>query len=159
MINKNDTYKWWIDKKSNKIKIDDSIFDCRKPIRGIYGIFIYKGSREYCAYVGKSTNIYARFFCDNGHLVQIKNECCNNKSINDALQDYNSILEIRILEEVVCQYDDYFKDMQRLSFAENYYISKYQELNQCLEQLPDGSNMDKLIWEQEKKKNEENLEV
>lgn len=28
---------------------------------------------------------------------------------------------------------------------------KHQELNQCLEQLPNGSNMKKSIWEQEAK--------
>ena len=152
MENKNDTYKWWQNKKRHKIYIDDAIINWKKPIRGIYGIFVCKDSREYCAYVGKSTNIYARFFSDSGHLVNIKNENCENKAINETLQDYKSIIKIKLLEEVICQYDNYYKDMQRLALAENYYISKYQELNQCLEQLPDGSNMDKSTWEQEAKK-------
>lgn len=42
--------------------------------------------------------------------------------------------------------------MQRLAFAEYYHISKYQELNQCLEQLPDSRNMDKDAWCVEYKK-------
>ena len=37
--------------------------------------------------------------------------------------------------------------MQRLASAENFYIDKYQELDQCLNQLPDGKNMKREIWD------------
>lgn len=74
------------------------------------------------------------------------------KKIKQALGKETAVIEIKVLEEVKCQYDDYYKDMQRLAFAEYYHISKYQELNQCLEQLPDGRNMDKDVWEDEYEK-------
>ena len=49
-------------------------------------------------------------------------------------------------------FDDYYKDIHRLAFAEYNHIRKYQELNQCLEQLPDGRNMNKDVsWEQSAK--------
>ena len=62
------------------------------------------------------------------------------------------LMKQRKYYKVKCQYDDYYKDMQRLVFAEYYHISRYQELNQCLEQLPDGSNMDEKVWKIERDK-------
>lgn len=152
MENKNSTYNWWKEKLANKIIIDKEILDWENPIRGIYGIFTREKDYIYCAYVGKANNIYLRFFSSSGnkentgHLVKIKNGLCTNNKINEALKNEASIIEIKVLEEVKCQYDHYHKDMHRLAFAEYYHISKYQELNQCLEQLPDGSNMDEEVW-------------
>ena len=155
MINRNLTYKWWKDEMANKIVIEKEILDCVNPIRGIYGIFI-REEDVYCAYVGRANNIYHRFFSSSsenpGHLVKIKNGDCKNKKMKQALEKKAAIIEIKVLEEVKCQYDDYYKDMQRIAFAEYYHISKYQELNQCLEQLPDGRNMDKDAWCVEYKK-------
>lgn len=156
MGNKNSTYKWWKDKMANKIVIEKEILDWENPIRGIYGIFIKEKEDVYCAYVGRANNIYHRFFSssgkDRGHLVKIKSDDCKNEKIKQALGKETAVIEIKVLEEVKCQYDDYYKDMQRLAFAEYYHISKYQELNQCLEQLPDGRNMDKDVWKVEYKK-------
>ena len=42
--------------------------------------------------------------------------------------------------------------MHRLASAEYNHIRKYQELNQCLEQLPDGRNMNKDVWDVEYRK-------
>lgn len=156
MINGNLTYKWWKDEMANKIVIEKEILDWENPIRGIYGIFIREKEDVYCAYVGRANNIYHRFFSSSGenpgHLVKIKRGDCKNEKIKQALEKEDAIIEIKVLEEVKCQYDDYYKDMQRLAFAEYYHISKYQELNQCLEQLPDGRNMDKDAWDVEYKK-------
>lgn len=149
MGNTNETFKWWQNEMNNKIVVEDVIIDWEKPIRGIYGIFICDDAGVYCAYIGRTSNMYSRFFTGNdGHLVKIKNGECENEAIKKALRDEKATIKIKVLEEVECQYDNYFKDMQRLALAENYHISKYQELNQCLEQLPDGSNMDKSVWEQ-----------
>ena len=45
---------------------------------------------------------------------------------------------------------NYNKDMQYLASRECYYIDKYQKLNQCLEQRPDGRNMYENVWNKEK---------
>ena len=158
MENKNETYNWWRNTKKDKIVIADEILDWKNPIRGIYGIFIKENEDTYCAYVGRANNIYLRFFSSSGgasgHLVKImkSDNDCGNIKLEEALKNENAIIEIKVLEEVKCQYDNYNKDMQRLAFAECYHISKYQELDQCLEQLPDGSNMNKDIWDDEYKK-------
>lgn len=156
MVNRNLTYKWWKDEKANKIVIEKEILDLENPIRGIYGIFIREKEDVYCAYVGRANNIYHRFFSSSGnnpgHLFKLKRGDYKNEKMKQALEKEDAIIEIKVLEEVKCQYDDYYKDMQRLAFAEYYHISKYQELNQCLEQLPDGRNMDKNAWKVEWKK-------
>lgn len=140
-----------------KIDIDPDIVACEETIRGIYGIFICIGSEEYCAYIGRANNMYHRFFTsersNDGHLVKIKNGRCKNEKINSALSNENAIIRIKILKKVPCQYDNYKKDMQRLAFAEYSYISEYQEKDQCLEQLPDGSNMREDVWLKQKETN------
>lgn len=40
--------------------------------------------------------------------------------------------------------------MQFLASRECYYVDKYQKLNQCLEQCPDGRNMYENVWKKEK---------
>lgn len=153
MENRNLTHKWWNEEMENKIVIAKEILDWENPIRGIYGIFIREKEDIYCAYVGRANNIYRRFFSSSGenpgHLAKIKDGNCTNEKVKQALENKAAIIEIKVLEEVKCQYDVYHKDMQRLAFAEYYHISKYQELNQCLEQLPDGSNMNQKVWEAE----------
>lgn len=156
MENRNLTYKWWKEEMINKIVIAKEILDWKNPIRGIYGIFIREKDDIYCAYVGRANNIYLRFFSSSGeepgHLIKINKDTCKNKKITQALKNEAAIIEIKVLEKIKCQYDDYYKDMQRLAFAEYYHISKYQELNQCLEQLPDGRNMNKGDWDIEYEK-------
>lgn len=151
--NRNMTFKWWENHMSNKILIAKDIIDCKNPVRCFYGIFVKNKEESYCAYIGRANNIYKRLFSGpKGHLVNIKKGTCKNEKLRRALKDDGSIIEIKIIEIINCQYDNYYKDMQRLAFAEYYYISKYQELNQCLEQLPDGSNMNKSVWDDESEK-------
>lgn len=146
--NKNETLKWLNEKMNGKIIFEDRIISSEKAIRGIYGIFVCKGSSEYCAYIGRANNIYERFFCGSkAHLVKIRKKRCENDEINEALLNEEAVIKIKILEEVECKYDSYVKDMQRLASAENFYIDKYQELDQCLNQLPDGKNMKREIWD------------
>lgn len=155
MENKNLTYKWWKNTMADKIVIEKKILDWENPIRGIYGIFTRENEAVYCAYVGRANNIYNRFFSSKGnpgHLVKIKNNNYKNEKVKQALEKKAVIIEIKVLEEVKCQYDDYYKDMHRLAFAEYNHIRKYQELNQCLEQLPDGRNMNKDVWDVEYRK-------
>lgn len=51
------------------------------------------------------------------------------------------------LEEVPYCFDNYYKDAQRLASAENYWIDKYQGMNQCLEQVPEGKRPSIDAWE------------
>lgn len=148
-MNKNQTVEWVHHEMQDKIIVDEDILNYEKRLSGIYGIFITdKNNQEICAYVGRSANIYRRFFSGvNAHLVKIRNGECSNNAINKALQNEEDKIVIKVLDSDVYQYDDYVLDMQRMASRECYYIDYYQQKNQCLEQLPDGSNMDKSKWE------------
>lgn len=147
MINKNETLNW--EDIGNKIIIDERIKDYRKPIRGIYGIFIgsKKEQTEICAYVGRSSNIYIRMFCG-GHITKLKsnyNEYPISK-IKDAMDNDDEIIIVKILQEVPLCGDNYNKDMQRLSSAESYFIDYFQSKDECLEQVPEGTRMTEDEW-------------
>ncbi len=151
-MNKNETVKWINGVMKNKISFPLEILD-GKNNRGIYGFFVVDKSHpdEFCAYIGKATNIYKRLFCGkNAHLVKLKETELYNSVINEAMQDEDKRIEIRVLEVVTFQYENYNKDMQYLASRECYFIDKYQKLNQCLEQLPDGRNMYENVWKKEK---------
>ena len=151
--NVNHTLKWFNTEQKNKILIEQQILDCNKPIRGVYGIFIVNGTEERCAYVGRATNIYARMFTgDDAHLVKLRKEICENQEINNAMRNDKEKIKIKVLDKVPCLYDNYNKDMQRLASKESYHIDYFQNLNQCLEQRPDGGNMKEEIWLIEYKK-------
>lgn len=122
--NKNMTFKWWKNQMSNKIVIAKDIINWKNPIRGIYGIFIEDEEGCYCTYIGRANNIYKRLFSgEKGHLVNIRRGTCENEKLKKALENEKAVIEVRILEKIECQYDNYFKDMQRLAFAEYYHIT------------------------------------
>ena len=149
--NTNHTLKWWRNEKQDKILVEQKILDSKNPIRGIYGIFVLDKNNERCVYVGRSGNIYLRMFStDDAHLLKLRKGICENHEMNNAMKNSNEKIEIRVLAEVPCLYDNYNKDMQRLASKENFYIDYYQGLNQCLEQRPDGRNKDLEIWLTEK---------
>ena len=146
--NSNATVKWVLNVMKNKIIIPQDILDTSKPIIGIYGIFTCIDEQERCAYVGRSNNIYLRMFSgDDAHIVKLKKGIGENNEINSAMQNENAKLIIKVLESVKYEYVDYNKDMQTLASRENHYIDKYQKRGQCLEQRPDGSNMQYNVWE------------
>ncbi len=104
-----------------------------------------------CVYVGRATNIYSRLFKgSDAHLVRLKNGKHENTELKKAMNTSGKIT-IEVLEEVECKYKNYSKDMQELASGECFYIDKYQKLEQCLEQLPDGSNMHICVWKKAKK--------
>ncbi len=152
MDNKNCTLKWITTLGSDKIVFEKGIIDGTKN-RGIYGIFIIdnKLQTEYCAYVGRAVNIYKRFLTGaNAHFVKLRKERLKNDKVIDALKDKNKRIEVRVLEQITFNYENYNKDTQFMASRECYYIDHYQTLGQCLEQCPDGSNIEKDIWEKEK---------
>lgn len=149
----NQTVKWLNEVMKNKISVPYDILGGKKK-RGIYGVFVINNSHsdEVCAYVGKATNFYSRLFIgSNAHLVRLKEYKLHNSIINEAMQNEEKRIEIRVLEEVTFQYENYNKDMQYLASRECFYIDKYQKLNQCLEQRPDGRNLFENVWNKEKK--------
>ncbi|SEN98675.1 hypothetical protein SAMN04488134_10336 [Amphibacillus marinus] len=160
MENNNESLKW-VNKISN-IKIDSRILDYKIPIRGIYAIFVknedFKGENKYCLYVGRSVSIYGRMFDSNdGHIAKIRDKRHFINVLNKASDQDNIEVFIEVLEEVPLVYNNYYKDMQRLASAENYYINKYQSIDQCLNQVPEGSKMSKEEWENKKRTNVECL--
>ena len=147
--NKNTTLKWITTTMKEKIIVEDKIID--SEIRGIYGIFVETEKEKKCVYVGRATNIYSRLFKgSDAHLVRLKNGKHENKKKKKAMNTSGKIT-IEVLEEVECKYKNYSKDMQELASGECFYIDKYQKLEQCLEQLPDGSNMHICVWKKAKK--------
>lgn len=44
-----------------------------------------------------------------------------------------------MIEQIMFNYENYYKDIQFMASRECYYIDHYQALGQCLEQCPDGS--------------------
>lgn len=150
MENANTSVKW-VHKKMN-IFLDKRIEDINNPVRGIYGIFVKdennKCENESCVYVGRSNSIYGRMFdSNNGHVSMMKKKQHFVTKLNEASDNENIKVFIKILEEVPLEFDNYYKDMQRLASAENYHINKYQSMEQCLNQVPEGCKMTKKYWD------------
>lgn len=123
-----------------KIQIEDSVFSCK---RGVYGIFIIKNGCKSCSYVGKSEQLVIRA---EKHKLDIENGK-HVSSLIAAYKDPKATILISLLEEVPYCFDNYYKDAQRLASAENYWIDKYQGMNQCLEQVPEGKKPSIDAWE------------
>lgn len=153
-MNNNHSLKWL--KKESRIVIDkeyeDKILDTDNAVIGIYGLFVEDDVKEKCVYIGRSANIYSRLF-RTGHITELMKNTHTNNALTVAMEE-NRKITIKVLEEVVFSYDNYAKDMQKLAFAEYKLISRYQAVDECIEQLPDGSNMDKDSWEKLKNLND-----
>ena len=76
----------------------------------------------------------------------------------DAYNDPDASILIDVVESVPYYFDDYFKDVQRLASAENYWIDKYQGMDQCLEQVPEGKRPSMKAWEEMKQADNKSLE-
>ncbi len=120
--------------------------------RGIYGIFIVSCNEieEHCAYIGKSEELSTRV---KNHCTSIQNKT-HISSLNNVIEDTNTRIEIRLIEVVPYVFDNYYKDAQRLASRENYWIDKYQAIDQCLEQVPEGKRPKITRWEQLKSESE-----
>ena len=118
--------------------------------RGVYGIFLIRCDDldEQCAYIGKSEQLFERA---KQHLKSIENRT-NISSLNNAMDDDDLRIEIRLIESVEYKFDNYYKDAQRLASRENHWIDEYQEKNQCLEQVPEGKRPSIESWERQKEK-------
>ncbi|WP_143321013.1 GIY-YIG nuclease family protein [Clostridium sp. HBUAS56010] len=129
---------------NEKIAIDERIEEHQ---RGIYGIFILScngNCKEQCAYIGKSEELCTRV---KNHYNSIQNQT-HISTLNNVMDDEETRIEIRLVEPVPYIFDNYYKDAQRLASRENYWIDKYQEIDQCLEQVPEGKRPSIVRWEQ-----------
>lgn len=124
--------------------IDESIIKC---VRGLYGIFIEKDGRRTCEYVGKSEEVPTRV---DHHKNRIESGT-HIKVLVNANNDPKARIIITVLEAVPYVFDNYYKDAQRLASAENYWIDKYQGIEQCLHQVPEGKRPSIVSWEKLKR--------
>lgn len=153
MENRNNNYRWFMKQTNINIPPEDEmrILDTERQVRGIYGIFIENNGYEECVYVGRTNSIYSRLF-KNGHVTKLRKANHPISKLNNTLISKRNIT-IRILKEIPFIYDNYYKDMQRLASAECRFIDEYQSNNQCLEQVPEGTQMKNNTWQQLKKNN------
>lgn len=134
--------------KDNGISVPSKLND-NDIIRGIYGIFSENANESICIYIGRTYSIAHRLFDSGGHFSQFNNgdyEKLVPKLIHGYMSQGNRIV-IRILDVVEYVGDNYYRDMQRLAFAETKQIEHYQMKNQCLWQLPEGTWLSEEKWE------------
>ena len=87
---------------------------------------------------------------DDAHFVKLRKVLLQNDKVIEALNDKHKRIEVRVIEQIMFNYENYYKDIQFMASRECYYIDHYQALGQCLEQCPDGSNIRRDVWENEK---------
>ena len=143
-----------LEKLPEGILIDDCI--TRDNIRGVYGIFSCdeNNQNEYCYYIGRAADIRSRFFDAGGHFhnfIWSKSDKeitmkLVEKLIKDILKDKKQV-EIKVIKEVPYEFDNYYRDMQRLAYEEYKIIEEYQNRNQALHQLPEGNWIKLNRWE------------
>lgn len=139
--------------RTNKITVPDELND-HDVIRGIYGIFSEKDDDSICLYIGRSYSIADRLSASGGHICMFNSGCYKKlvpKMINESMMNGYHI-NIKILEVVEFVGDNYYRDMQRLSFAEANLIEEYQLAGQCLQQLPEGTWISEEKWNKRYKK-------
>lgn len=130
-----------------KIVLDENIEKQPKGNRGIYGLFIKKRDIEVCAYIGKSEIVSSRI---TNHLIKIIDGEHTVTKLNNAFCDKESQIICKFIEPVQYQFDNYYKDAQRLASRENYWIDEKQKQNECLEQVPEGKRPNIEWWEEQK---------
>jgi hypothetical protein len=137
-----------------EILIDEKIINSN--IRGVYGIFScdVDNKNENCYYIGRAADIRSRFFDAGGHFhnfiwsksdKQITMKIVENL-IKDILKDKKQV-KIKVIKEVPYEFDNYYRDMQRLAYEEYKVIEEYQNKNQALHQLPEGNWIKLNRWE------------
>lgn len=132
----------------DKIIIDEQIEKQPKGNRGIYGLFVLKGGIEKCVYIGKSEIVSSRI---TNHLYRIIDGEHAASQLNEAFNDIDSKIICRFLEPVEYEFDNYYKDAQRLASRESYWIDEKQKLGECLEQVPEGKRPSLDWWNEQKK--------
>ncbi|MGN0523852.1 MAG: hypothetical protein ACI4IG_06235 [Eubacterium sp.] len=141
-----------LEKYPGKIIIDENIEKQPEGNRGVYGLFVLKDNVEECAYIGKSEIVSSRI---TNHLYRIIDGDHAVSKLNDAFNDENSKIICKFLEPVKYEFDNYYKDAQRLASCECYWIDEKQKTDQCLEQVPEGKRPNIDWWNKQKKLNDQ----
>lgn len=136
------------------IKIPNDL-SAGKNIVGIYKIFKVKGNEKLCFYIGKSTDIAYRLLgSSSGHIYMYLH---NNftKIVPIKMEKYITEgyeIEVEIIK--VDYFDTSFtKAAHKLALYELQEIVKYQEIGQCLFQVPEGAGTnEERFWEENYKK-------
>ena len=137
----------------------------KKDIRGVYGFFEVDkdNNTTVCLYIGRSYNIRERLFGSKGHFTRYFYEQEQGDKLNDkdkylvprfirSCLEKGKTLEIRVLKKVAYKGDNYYRDMQRLAYAELREIEKAQKRGECLNQLPEGTWISEDTWNKNFKK-------
>lgn len=134
--------------RKQRIYLPDNLLE--KNIVGVYGFFATKENEKQCFYIGKATNMVSRLLASKGHVHYYLYEYfC--KLVPGKIKQYLDLgydIEVEILDEIDYEDTSFSKAAHRLALAEIQQIAKYQELGQCLEQLPEGVGPNqKEYWE------------
>lgn len=132
---------------ANKIIIDENIEKQPDGNRGIYGLFVLKNGVEECAYIGKSEIVSTRI---TEHLNEITCGKHSVNKLNEAFKNEDSKILCKFLEPVKYEFDNYYKDAQRLASRECWWIDEKQQLGECLEQVPEGKRPNIDWWNTQK---------
>ena len=133
----------------DKIIIEEDIENQPEGDRGIYGLFVKRAKQEECAYIGRSEIVSSRI---TAHLYRIIDGTHAITKLNEAFIDSESVIVCKFVEPVKYEFDNYYKDAQRIASRECYWIDHYQSMNQCLEQVPEGKCPSKQWWDKEAEK-------
>ena len=111
---------------------------------------------NHCHYSGRAADIRCRFFDAGGHFHNFIWGNTSNKQvtmklteniIKDILKD-GKLVEIEVIKEVPYQFDNYYRNMQRLAYEEYKVIEEYQVKNEALHQLPEGNWIKQCKWQE-----------
>ena len=111
---------------------------------------------KHCHYIGRAADIRCRFFDAGGHFHNFIWGNTSNKQvtmklteniIKDILKD-GKLVEIEVIKEVPYQFDNYYRNMQRLAYEEYKVIEEYQVKNEALHQLPEGNWIKQCKWQE-----------
>lgn len=115
----------------------------------VYGFFALKDDEEFCFYVGKATDLNDRMLSsNNGHIHKYINGFYS-KTVPGLMKKYHDEgyeIEVRILKEVDYRDTNFTRAAHRLALAEYEQIVHYQEMGQCLDQKPEGSNDNEITY-------------
>lgn len=151
------TYKEKIEQAlENNIEIINSDILLKRNVVGIYEFFYCTGQKEFCFYVGKSTDIAYRLLGSReGHIYDFLKKKTPYKLVPSEIEKYLNHgygIKVKIIE---VDYEDnsFSKAAHRLALKELQEIVKYQNIGQCLLQKPEGVGLkEKRFWEKNYRK-------
>ena len=144
------TYKQKLEEAENLgISVSGNLLSSENIV-GIYKFFRCKDGIEYCFYIGKSTDIAYRLLGSRrGHIYMFLNGNYSQLVPSKIKEYLDSGHKIRVEFFEISYYDTCFsKAAHRLALAELQEIVKYQKMEQCLFQTPEGAGAyEKQYWE------------